>query len=468
MKSPLFVVVGHVNRGKSSVVSTLAADASIEIDAMPGTTRQCRHYRMSVGEQTLLEFVDTPGFERPRHMLAWLRDHETRTAERAQVVWAFVDVHREGGAFNEECELVPPILEGGTILYVVDASRPPSVKEEAEMEILRWTGQPRMALLNRIGASDHSAAWRVVLDQYFNLVRTFDAQRADFEERIKLLRALSEVTEASREPLSRAIQILQADRRGNLEEAFAVVAELLVDVLTLTKQKRISVEVDSRPYQAPLSARYYDRIRDLESRSQERMKEIFGHGGLLVEQDPLAEIDDDLFDLSLWNHLGLTSAQLITTGAATGAAAGGAIDLAVSGTALGAGLLVGAAVGGGASWYASRSLPKVKVRGIPLGGQMLQIGPMSNREFPWVLLDRCLLLLDLVARQPHASRQQVTLPSTSSRRIVSTFPAALRNRYDRVFTRLRKVATVEEIEREKMELMGLLLEWWEQHETSVA
>ena len=43
---PVFVVVGHVNRGKSSVVSTLAADESVAIDLTPGTTQVRRAYPM--------------------------------------------------------------------------------------------------------------------------------------------------------------------------------------------------------------------------------------------------------------------------------------------------------------------------------------------------------------------------------------------------------------------------------------
>ena len=460
MNSPLFVVVGHVNRGKSSIVSTLAADDSVAIDAMPGTTRDCHHYRMRIGDAVLLEFVDTPGFERPRQMLAWLKDHETNTADRGQVVWAFFDLHQESDTFHQECALIKPILEGGLILYVVDASRPPSVKEEAEMEILRWTGSPRMALLNPIGSTDHAEEWRSVLDQYFNLVRSFDAQRADFGERMKLLSALREVNEVNREPIERAMHALRDDRRANLEEAAEVLAEMLAEALTLTKQKRLAMDIDPRPYHASLSDRYYDRIRALESQAQQRLKEIFGHRSLEVEQKKIEKLDDDLFNLSLWNHLGLTSAQLITTGAATGAAAGGAIDFAAGGTLLGTAIVAGAAAGAAACWWAGRRLPRVKVRGIPLGGQMLQIGPMSNREFPWVLLDRSLLLLDLVAHHPHASRQRVTLGSGTSRGLVSTFSASLRNRFERLFSQLRSAPASEQRERAKSALADAFTDYF--------
>ena len=65
-------------------------------------------------------------------------------------------------------------------------------------------------------------------------------------------------------------------------------------------------------------------------------------------------------------------------------------------------MLIGGAVGGAASWYAARKLPEVRVMGIPMGGQLLQIGPMKNPGFPWVVLDRALLLLDVLAKRAHA------------------------------------------------------------------
>ena len=456
MNPPLFVVVGHVNRGKSSIVSTLAADDSVAIDPMPGTTADCHRYRMRIGESILLEFVDTPGFERPRQMLSWLTEHETNTAERAQTVTAFVDLHQQSDTFTRECTLMRPILEGGIILYVVDASRPPSVKEEAEMEILRWSGRPRMALLNPIADADYVTEWRSVLDQYFNIVRRFDAQEADFSDRMQLLSALREVSEKTRSPLEHAIDVLKADRRANLEEAAEILAEMLAEMLTLTKQKRIRVDVDPVPYHAPLADRYYDRIRDLETTAQQRLKDVFGHRGLDVQQETIRELSDDLFNLSLWNHLGLTAPQLLATGVATGAAAGGAVDLAVGGVSLGAALAAGAALGAAASWWAGRQLPRVKVQGIPLGGQLLQIGPMSNREFPWVLLDRNLLFFDIVADHPHARRDRVVVESQS---IVSHFPLALRNRLERVFAQLRRGPGAEQMELLKNTLADTLTDY---------
>ena len=48
MTVPVFAVVGHPNKGKSSIVSTLARDDSVAIGPMPGTTVKCRRYPMTV------------------------------------------------------------------------------------------------------------------------------------------------------------------------------------------------------------------------------------------------------------------------------------------------------------------------------------------------------------------------------------------------------------------------------------
>ena len=60
----------------------------------------------------------------------------------------FLQAHVSDARFHDERELLRPIVEGAGILYVVDGSRPYGRQYEAEMEILRWTGRPRMALIN--------------------------------------------------------------------------------------------------------------------------------------------------------------------------------------------------------------------------------------------------------------------------------------------------------------------------------
>ena len=55
--------------------------------------------------------------------------------------------------FRQDVELLLPLTQGAGIIYVVDGSRPVRGVDRAEMEILRLTGLPRMAILNSKDAS---------------------------------------------------------------------------------------------------------------------------------------------------------------------------------------------------------------------------------------------------------------------------------------------------------------------------
>ena len=47
--TPIFAVVGHPNKGKSSIVATLAQDDSVAISSASGTTRVSENLVVSVG-----------------------------------------------------------------------------------------------------------------------------------------------------------------------------------------------------------------------------------------------------------------------------------------------------------------------------------------------------------------------------------------------------------------------------------
>jgi len=128
---PIFAIVGHPNKGKSSIVATLAEDESVAISPDPGTTRKSRGYQMRIDEQVLYELVDTPGFQRPRAVLSWLQEHERGAHARAAVVEEFVATHRGDERCRDECELLQPIIGGAGILYVVDGAHPYGTEYEA-------------------------------------------------------------------------------------------------------------------------------------------------------------------------------------------------------------------------------------------------------------------------------------------------------------------------------------------------
>jgi hypothetical protein len=314
------------------------------------------------------------------------------------------------------------------------------------MEILRWTARPRIALINLIdkptdGGSDFSTPWRQVLDQYFNLVRVFDAHEAQFEDRVRLLRTLREMDTQFVEPLTKAINTLVEDRQFALHEAAEAVADMLVEMLSLVEEKRLprhattATEAD----RAALSQKYFEALRRRERRCHRQIQEIFLHRRLEIAEPELSPVGEDLFAEDTWIRFGLSRGQLVTAGAASGGAAGLAIDAAVGGHSFLLGAVIGSAVGGALGWYGAWQLPAVKVRGIPLGGRLLRIGPMRSANFPWIVLDRALTVIELVTRRPHARRDAVTLkPADARAGIVTQLPRDVRSQIESHFARLRK------------------------------
>lgn len=435
---PRFAVVGHPNKGKSSIVSTLSQDDSVQIGRQPGTTTRCRNYALSVDGEVLYTLIDTPGFQRARAAWAWMQSHESSADRHREVVQRFLDVHEHGAAFPEEVELLTPILAGAGILYVVDGSVPYGAEYEAEMEILRWTGQPRLALINPIGDADHIEAWRNALGQYFSVVRVFDALTADFRKRIELLRAFGQLEEDWRQPLERAVNSLRADRARRHEAAARTIAEAIAEMLTLEVEKTIGVHDDPGPVKDELVETYRQNVVRIEKRARQAIERIYDHHSLERTEPVLAALaEQDLFSADSWRVFGLTRTQLAGLGALGGAATGGALDVALGGASFLMGALIGGGVGAAGAILAANQLVDVKVLEISLGRRKLVAGPTKNRNFPHVVLGRARLHHALVARRAHAFRGALTIDQQADH-LLEELAGGARRELEREFERLRK------------------------------
>ena len=435
---PTFAVVGHPNKGKSSIVAALAQDDSVRISPVPGTTVACREFPMRVDGQVLYRLIDTPGFQRARHALAWMQKRETTAAERPRIVREFVDAHRNGDLYAAECELLTPLLDGAGILYVIDGSRPFGSEYQAEMEILRWTGQPSMALINMIGAADYTEQWSRALAQYFRIVRRFNAFTAHSEKQLELLRAFGELNEDWREALSRAIASLEREHQHRRQLSAREISDMIIDVLTLSITKKIAVDTLPEKHRPRIEASYRDSLQKRERRCRDVVERCYDYHGLVRQEAELDVITGELFSEQTWLMFGLSKTQLLVTGAAGGGAIGSGLDLALGGASLMLGAGIGALVGGATAWYSQQRLSDARILGLPLGGTELQVGPMSNRNFPYVLLGRALFHHRVVAARTHAHREQLDVSDAAVASAAGALPAPMRKQFEQRFAALRR------------------------------
>ncbi|WP_372832120.1 GTPase/DUF3482 domain-containing protein [Pontibacterium sp.] len=405
--TPSFAVVGHPNKGKSSVVSTLARDDRVAVSMQSGTTVVAETFEIRVGESGY-QLIDTPGFQRPRKVLAWLNQTNPDADKRSARVEAFLQDPQCQAQFKDEIELLRPIMAGAAILYVVDGSRPYSAEYEAEMEILRWTGQPSMALINPIENQDYVASWQQALQQYFKVVRVFNAVTADIDHHIDLLEAFAHI----HQPWSAALKLLVTEFNHEIArqrlQSCQLCAQLLEDMTQYQLSQKVASKSQAESLQLLLEQRYYQWMRQREKEAHLQLQAVFRHHQLACESTELS-LPDDLFDTDKWYGWGLDRKQLATVAAMAGAAAGGALDMMVAGSSFMLGAIGGGVLGSSAAWFGANSLAASKIKGIPMGGYEARQGPISNRNFPYVLLGRLLFTYRALAHRNHAQRSALQL-----------------------------------------------------------
>ncbi|MEM1229574.1 MAG: GTPase/DUF3482 domain-containing protein [Pseudomonadota bacterium] len=439
--APRFAVIGHPNKGKSSIVATLAEDDTIAVSPVPGTTRAARRFALRVDGELLYELVDTPGFQRARALLAWLKAQETDASERPALVAAFIEAHGDDDRFHDERELLTPLIEGAGILYVVDGAKPYGPEYELEMEVLRWTGQPRMALINLIGAGDYVEEWRAALGQYFSIVRVFDAMHADFDKRLDLLRGFAELDERFKPALRRAVEVLVEERRSRVRQSAADLADLLCDVLTFSESAPLPPsteggEAETGTLRESLTDRLKSRIRRREDQARNTIAQRYRHFQLETQDSTARLLDTELFARESWQLFGLSRQQLLVTGALSGAVAGGGVDLLLGGASLFLGAGLGAVLGSAGAWLGSEELARVKVLGARLGGRRLQVGPVQDANFPYVVLGRAWRHHQLISERNHARREALAVDLGQARHQMDQIPADLRRGLARQFGKL--------------------------------
>jgi hypothetical protein len=457
--TPTFAIVGAVNHGKSSVVSTLAEDDTVRVSKIPGETANCQEFRL----RDLFAFYDTPGFQNPRDMLPEVAI-AISSPEPLSVFRAFAERHGRNSDFEAELLLIQPILQGAGIIYVVDGSEPLREIHNAEMEILRLTGQPRLAIINRTGNADHVSEWKRRLGLHFNAVREFNAHHANFSDRLELLETLAGIDQSCKPKLMGAVAALREEWEQRLFDCAGVVTDLLFKAL----QHR---EIDSSGKNASpgsakaLRRRFIQRLARLETECHDGLIHLFGHHLVEAISADAGFLDSELFSDETWRMFGLTQKQTLVAsaglGATTGVALGAKVEIATLGSTLGtvsaAGATIGAGIGAVAALLVGKKRPEIEVK-MPLltgrlpwiskwklSGSEMRVGPCAAVNFPWILIDRALGVFTYVVNRAHARRDDAKIESAQMKIALdriglssSTWPAKDRDDCERLFSAIRR------------------------------
>ena len=404
--TPTLCVVGHPNRGKSSVVATLTENDSVQISPESGTTRSADTFEFALNGKPLLRLIDTPGFQRARQVLDWLQRDSISPAERPERVRAFLNAPGHAERFADEVALLTPIVDGAGILYVVDGSQPPSPMDEAEMEILRWTGQPRLAIINPMETGADVLTWQRTLGQFFQWVRVFNPLSATMPARQALLRAIGELTPGWSVPTRRLIEGLALRDRQRLTDTADALAAYWAEQLLEHQPVKFPGALGRQRAEAGLR-------ETLEAREVEFFQALgheWGHHQSELRRETAWELGDDaLMNTETWYLWGLKQRDLLWVSGSAGAAAGLVVDAGLGGASLLTGAISGGVLGSVGGWLASRELDGKRLKGLPLTRQKQVMGPVRHPNFPLVVMARALTFTRQLWLRPHAQRSAVVL-----------------------------------------------------------
>ena len=407
---PEFAIIGHPNEGKSSVLSTLAEDDSVRVSPIPGETVACQTFPVRIDGREIIRFIDTPGFQNPRQTLQWLRDYQ---GPEEGMLAAFIAAHRDDPALHDDCELLGPVAGGAGVIFVVDGSRPLRHVDRAEMEILRLSGVPRMAVMNcKEEETRFLDQWQSEFRKHFNAIRLFDSCRANYRQRIELLESLKAIDQRLAPALQAVIDAFQEDWEMRNQQVAALFAGFLQDVLTYRRTVPCAPK-DEQLRRQELHQAYCAHVVSLERRVREAIRGLFKHNIFNLDLPPQSILEEDLFSQKTWEFLGLNEWQLIVAGALGGAVLGVGIDAVTIGSSFGLFSAVGGLIGATATALKGREfLSGVRLLGMRMGGDQLQVGPVVNAQLLYILIDRGLLLYASVINWAHGRRdyERMALP----------------------------------------------------------
>jgi hypothetical protein len=400
---PEFAILGHPNEGKSSVLSTLAEDDSVRISSTPGETTECRTFPVLIDGREVLRFTDTPGFQNPGRVLSELKK---RTENEENPLKTFREYAATIPELHDDWELLHPIERGAGIIYVVDGSRPVRNVDRAEMEILRLTGKPRMAIINcKEDEKDNLKAWKTEFRKNFNSNRVFNAHRATYAERILLLETLKSIDQDWHQALSEVVNAFKKDWDARNNTTADIISSLLTDGLSLQLSEDFSSEEEAEKSRNKLFLNYSKKISSMEKDAHQLIRDLFKHNIFQYDLPPHSVVNKDLFDERTWQILGLTRQQIIIAGGLGGAAIGAGLEMATLGHSLGIFTAIGTLAGAlGALFGGETFSDKAKFLGISLGGKRVQIGPAKSIDLLFILLNRSLLYYQHTINWAHGRR----------------------------------------------------------------
>jgi len=280
-------------------------------------------------------------------------------------------------------------------------------------------------LINNIGDDDYSDEWMVALTQHFNIIHKFNPIEVTFKEKVKLLQKFAMLDLQREKELELVIEILQEDYNNRINK--------IVRLITNYAYKSISYKIRSSSIAQKISKKdkiffeqkYKKDLIDFETVLQKDIQNVWGHIKNDTYMDDYVLDKTELFSKEFSDD-GLVKKSLIALSTTTGGAVAGATGFAfiAPSSALDGGITTatttvlstigGATAGFVGGVFGYRKFLNTSIIGGLVGDKKIQIGPMDNLQFLFILSSRNIQFGHAVINRSHAYREKSKVKDNSA------------------------------------------------------
>ena len=415
-----FVIVGQPNKGKSSIVATLAYNDQIKISHIAGETKKTEEHALSIDGEVLYKIYDTPGFQNSREVLKYFKEHHKDDEDKTIVLKKFIHAYKGSGKYEDEIELLTPIMQGGAIIYIVDGSHPVTKRYAPEMELLSWLDNPSMAFINKIKTDEYYLEeWRRELKKYFPVIREYNPIHATLKDKVNFLKSFALLNQEWEPMIEKAVKAIENNFKTRVNDTIKAITENTYKSITYKNSFKPLIKNDiSQDDEKRLEKQYQEHIKKLEINTHEKIKYLWGHYSLKSDINDIHLTQTDLFSKESSND-GLLKKSLMIASTITGGTIAGTTTAAVTAhTSLvdfGVTTLVStslATLGGGLTGLASAiygydNLMNKTIFGNFISGKTLEIGPVKNENFIFIISARAIKYALAIIQKSHADRENL-------------------------------------------------------------
>jgi GTPase Era involved in 16S rRNA processing len=337
--TPTFVITGAPNKGKSTFVKAMTNNPNVVVKSTAGTTVESKPYSYLKKDQEgnkkkLLTLWDTPGFENQAEVYEIVTEWKRESKESAtEIISRYIETYKDDSNHKFEVEILKPLRQFACIVYVADCSN--SFSEDdylREIQLLKFTNYPRIAILNPIDGHDHIESWREGLREYFHTIKVFNPHTTTFNEKLSTLGALSHLHDEWEKPINQVIYTLREEREHILEESARIIRKTVIDIF----DKEFEIVIDNTEDESHHKTVLLEKVRSFVKRkmnaSQSNINSLFN---IDVDIEILDEYaDNDLFSETVRKN-SLPPYQRGFIWALAGGTIGAIIDAAAGGLTFG-------------------------------------------------------------------------------------------------------------------------------------